>query len=34
MSQALGLYVILPVAIIAIAVLFLTWQERDEHDKP
>lgn len=34
MSQALGFYVILPVAIIAIAVLFLTWQERDEHDKP
>ena len=32
-SHALGFYVILPVVIIVIAVLFLTWQERDEHDQ-
>lgn len=32
MSYALGFYVILPVVIIVIAVLFLTWQERDDHD--
>ena len=32
MSHALGFYVILPVVIIVIAVLFLTWQERDDHD--
>lgn len=34
MSHALGLYVILPVVIIVIAVLFLAWQERDKHDQP
>jgi hypothetical protein len=33
MTYALGLYVILPVAIIVIVVLFLTWQERDDHDR-
>ena len=34
MSYALGLYVILPVVIIVIVVLFLIWQEKDERDKP
>ncbi len=33
MAYALGLYVILPVAIIVIAVMFLTWQERGDHDR-
>ncbi|MCX7185300.1 MAG: hypothetical protein NTW90_08765 [Nitrosospira sp.] len=33
MTYALGLYVILPVAIIVSAVMFLTWQERDDHDR-
>ncbi len=33
MSYALGLYVILPVTVIVIVVLFLTWQECDEHNR-
>ena len=33
MGHALGFYVILPVVIIVIAVLFLAWQERDDHDR-
>jgi hypothetical protein len=33
-GYALGFYVILPVAIIAIAVLYLTWQEKQDDDIP
>jgi hypothetical protein len=33
-GYALGFYVILPVAIIAIAVLYLTWQEKQDNDIP
>ena len=33
LSHALGFYVILPVAIIVIVVMFLTWQERGDHDR-
>lgn len=31
-GYALGLYVILPLAIITIAVLYLTWQDRQDSD--
>lgn len=31
-SYALGLYVVMPVAIIAVAVLFFAWQERHNSD--
>ena len=33
-GYALGFYVILPVAIIAVGVLYLTWQERQDNDDP
>lgn len=33
-GYALGFYVILPVAIIALAVIFLTWQEKNDKDMP
>jgi hypothetical protein len=34
-AYALGLYVILPIAIISIAVLYFMWQEkRDDNDVP
>jgi hypothetical protein len=31
-GYALGIYVIMPVTIIAIAVLYLMWQERNDND--
>jgi Na+/pantothenate symporter len=31
-GYALGLYVILPLTIITIAVLYLTWQDRQDND--
>jgi len=33
-AYALGLYVILPIAIIGIAVSYLMWQERHDDDVP
>ncbi|MEO8991653.1 MAG: hypothetical protein ABI284_00795 [Nitrosospira sp.] len=33
-GYALGFYVILPVVIIAIGVLYLTWQENQDNDLP
>ena len=32
-GYALGLYIILPVTIIIIAVLYLTWQDRQEREE-
>ncbi|SOD40420.1 hypothetical protein [Nitrosovibrio sp. Nv4] len=33
-GYALGLYVILPLTIITVAVLFLMWQDRQDEDMP